>query len=78
MTEPTSGRTMEVYTDLPGMQLYSGNFIQKEEGKATYTKRTGLCLETQFFPNSINVPSFTSCLLKAGEEFNSTTVYKFL
>lgn len=78
VTEPTSGRTMEVYTDLPGMQLYSGNFIQKEEGKATYTKRTGLCLETQFFPNSINVPSFTSCLLKAGEEFNSTTVYKFL
>lgn len=78
VTEPASGRILEVYTDLPGMQLYSGNFIVKEEGKAVYTKRTGLCLETQFFPNSINVPSFTPCLLKAGEEFVSTTMYKFL
>lgn len=78
VTEPTSGRTMEIYTDLPGMQLYSGNFIEKEEGKAVYTKRTGICFETQFFPNSINVPNFQSCLLKAGEEFHSTTVYKFV
>lgn len=78
VTEATSGRTMEVYTDLPGMQLYTGNFIEKEDGKAVYTKRTGICFETQYFPNSINVPSFESCLLKAGEEFCSTTVYKFL
>lgn len=78
VTEPSVGRVLEVYTDLPGMQLYSGNFIEKEEGKAVYTKRTGLCLETQFFPNSINVPSFTPCLLKAGDEFVSTTMYKFL
>lgn len=78
VTEKTSGRTMEIYTDLPGMQLYTGNFIEKEDGKAVYTKRTGICFETQFFPNSINVPEFTSCLLKAGEEFESTTVYKFV
>lgn len=78
VTEPVSGRKMEVYTDLPGMQLYTGNFIKKEEGKAVYTKRTGVCFETQFFPNSVNVPEFTSCVLKAGEEFNSTTMYKFL
>ena len=80
VTEETSGRTMEVYTDLPGMQLYSGNFIVKENGKEghTYTKRTGLCFETQFFPNSINVPAFTPCILKAGEIFESTTVYKFV
>lgn len=76
--EETSGRTMEVYTDLPGVQFYTGNFIVKEEGKATYTKRTGLCLETQFFPNSMNVPEFTSCVLKAGETFSSTTMYKFV
>lgn len=80
VSEETSGRTMEVYTDLPGMQLYSGNFIVKEDGKGgtVYTKRTGVCFETQFFPNSVNVPSFKSCVLKAGETFTSTTVYKFV
>ena len=80
VTEETSGRTMEVYTDLPGMQLYSGNFIEKENGKERqiYTKRTGICFETQYFPNSINVPEFTPCVLKAGDTFRSTTVYKFV
>lgn len=80
VTEETSGRTMEVYTDLPGMQLYSGNFIKKEKGKegAVYTRRTGLCFETQYFPNSVNVPGFTPCIIRAGEEFTSATVYKFL
>lgn len=80
VSEDTSGRTMEVYTDLPGMQLYSGNFIVKEDGKdgTVYTKRTGVCFETQFFPNSVNVPSFQSCVLKAGETFTSTTIYKFI
>ena len=80
VTEETSGRTMEVYTDLPGMQLYSGNFIEKENGKERqiYTKRTGICFETQYFPNSINVPEFTPCVLKASDTFRSTTVYKFV
>ncbi len=79
VSEETTGRTMEVYTDLPGMQLYTGNFISKENGKegAEYTKRTGVCFETQFFPNSVNVPSFDSCVIKAGETFTSTTIYKF-
>ena len=79
LSEDTTGRTMEVYTDLPGMQLYTGNFIKKEMGKngAVYTKRCGVCFETQFFPNSIHVPSFDSCVLKAGETFTSTTVYRF-
>lgn len=79
VSESTSGRTMEVYTDLPGMQLYTGNFIVKEEGKegAEYTKRNGVCFETQYFPNSINIPSFEFCLLKAGDTFTSTTIYKF-
>lgn len=79
LSEKTSGRTMEVYTDLPGMQLYTGNFINREAGKqgVTYTKRNGVCFETQFFPNSIHVPSFESCVLKAGETFTSTTIYRF-
>lgn len=79
LSEDTTGRTMEVYTDLPGMQLYTGNFIEKEDGKegTEYTKRTGVCFETQFFPNSVNVPSFDSCVIKAGETFTSTTIYKF-
>lgn len=79
LSEDRSGRTMEVYTDLPGMQLYTGNFIEKENGKggAVYTKRNGVCFETQFFPNSIHVPSFDSCVLKAGETFTSTTIYRF-
>ena len=79
LSEETTGRTMEVYTDLPGMQLYTGNFIQKENGKngAEYTKRTGVCFETQFFPNSVNVPAFDSCVLKAGDAFASTTIYRF-
>lgn len=79
VSEETSGRTMEVYTDLPGMQVYSGNFINRENGKGgtVYTRRTGICFETQFFPNSINVPNFTPCILKAGEKFESTTIYKF-
>lgn len=79
LSEDRSGRTMEVYTDLPGMQLYTGNFIEKENGKGgtVYTKRNGVCFETQFFPNSIHVPSFDSCVLKAGETFTSTTIYRF-
>lgn len=79
LSEETTGRRMEVYTDLPGMQLYTGNFIVKENGKegAEYTKRNGVCFETQFFPNSVNVPAFESCVLKAGDTFTSTTVYRF-
>lgn len=79
LSEETTGRRMEVYTDLPGMQLYTGNFIVKEDGKdgTEYTKRTGICFETQFFPNSVNVPSFESCVLKAGDTFTSSTVYRF-
>ncbi len=80
VSEPSSGRKMEVYTDLPGMQLYSGNFIEREEGKGghVYTRRNGICFETQYFPNSINVESFAPCVLKAGETFHSRTAYRFL
>ncbi|WP_026834721.1 aldose epimerase family protein [Eubacterium xylanophilum] len=79
VSEKSTGRVVEVFTDLPGMQFYTGNFIDKENGKegAVYTKRTGLCLETQYFPNSVNVPSFESCVIKAGEKFQTTTTYRF-
>ena len=74
-----SGLTMEVFTDLPGIQLYTGNGIHADTpGKenALYQPRSGFCLETQFFPNAINEPSFISPVLKAGDTFRSRTVYR--
>lgn len=76
----TSGRYVEVYTDLPGMQFYTGNNIANaDNGKNghSYHVRDGLCFETQFFPDSCNIDSFPSCVLKAGEKFYSQTMYKF-
>ncbi|MBO5489166.1 MAG: galactose mutarotase [Eubacterium sp.] len=80
VTDPDSGRTMEMYTDLPGIQFYSGNYINNVKGKegAVYGKRAGFCFETQYFPNCMNIPEFENCVLKAGEEFDSTTIYKFV
>lgn len=74
-----SGRCMEVYTDLPGIQFYTANFLQGEKGKggAVYEKRAGACFETQYFPNSCNISSFPSPLLRAGQEFDSVTIFKF-
>ena len=78
--EPETGRVMEVLTTEPGLQFYSGNFldgsIQGKEGK-TYAHRGALCLETQHFPDSPNRPDFPSTVLRPGQEFRSTTVYKF-
>jgi len=66
-------------TTKPGIQFYSGNFLTGEGGKdnAKYNKRTGLCLETQFWPDSVNKPEFPCSILKKGETYNHTTVYKF-
>ncbi len=77
---PKTGRLMEVLTTEPGMQFYSGNFLDGTlTGKtgAKYVKRTGFCLETQHFPDSPNQPSFPSTVLKPGQEYRSTTVYRF-
>lgn len=76
---PTSGRVMKVYTTLPGVQFYAGNFIDRQNGKegAVYDKRHGLCLETQFFPDSINHDNFPSCVFGEGCEYDSVTVYQF-
>lgn len=75
-----SGRKMEVYTDLPGIQFYTANFLDgKYEGKegVFYGPRHGYCFETQYFPDAVNKPQFTSPILKAGEEYKTTTIYHF-
>ncbi len=79
VTEPTSGRVLEVFTDQPGIQFYTGNFLDgTNEGiGGKYQHRSALCLETQHFPDSPNHPNFPSTLLKPGEQFHSTTIYKF-
>ena len=81
VTEPVSGRVMEVYTDEPGVQFYTGNFldgtISGKEGKA-YSQHYGFCFETQKFPDSPNQPTFPNSILKPGETYKSTTIYKFL
>lgn len=77
--EPKSGRVLEVLTTEPGIQLYSGNFLNKVKGKngKIYDFREGFCLETQHFPDSPNQPQFPTTVLKKGEKFASTTIYKF-
>ena len=77
--EKESGRTLEVYTNEPGMQFYGGNFLSGTIGKhdKTYKKRSAFCLETQHFPNSPNQGNFPSTLLKPNEEYYSICIYKF-
>ena len=72
--EPTTGRHMEVWTDQPGVQFYSGNFL---DGSLGYAKHAGFCLETQHFPDSIHHPDFPDTVLRPGETFESTTEYRF-
>ena len=78
--EPNSGRVLRVLTDQPGIQFYSGNFLDgtiKGKGGVAYQHRSGLCLETQHFPDSPNHPAFPSTELKPGQKFHSVTVYSF-
>ena len=78
--EPTTGRVMEAYTTEPGVQFYSGNFLDGTiTGKQghVYKQRYGFCLETQHFPDSPNKPSFPSTILRPGQTYHSRTVYKF-
>jgi aldose 1-epimerase len=80
VTEPKSGRTLEVRTHEPGVQFYTGNFLDGTlTGKdgAVYKHRTGFCLETQHFPDSPNKPNFPSTILKPGAEYNTQTVFTF-
>lgn len=78
--DEASGRCMEVYTNRPGMQLYTGNFLKQEKGGKegmTYEKHAGFCLETQAYPDTPNKPAFPATVVRAGEKFDSTTVYRF-
>jgi aldose 1-epimerase len=78
--DPASGRVMEVTTTEPGLQFYSGNFLDGTitgKGGHVYKHRAGMCLETQHYPDSPNKPDFPSTVLKPGEEYRSHTVYAF-
>ncbi len=83
LSDPVSGRTMEVYTTEPGIQLYTGNFLTGKapndvgKGGKPYSVRSAVCLETQHFPDSPNKASFPTTVLTPGQWFTSTTVYKF-
>ena len=79
--EPSSGRYMEVFTTEPGLQFYSGNFLDgtltNTKNGQKYVKHAALCLETQHFPDSPNEPAFPNTILKPGETYSQSTVYKF-
>lgn len=80
MLEPVTGRTLEIHTAEPGIQFYSGNFLDGTiAGKAgrVYAHRSGFCLETQHFPDSPNQPAFPSTILRPGEEYSTRTVLIF-
>ena len=80
VTAPRSGRVMEVWTSEPGVQFYSGNFLTGAlagKGGKVYPRRGGLCLETQHFPDSPNQPGFPNAVLRPGQRFLSTTLYRF-
>jgi len=81
VTDTVSGRKLEVFTTEPGVQFYTGNFLDgsiRGSNGVPFNKNTGFCLETQHFPDSPNQPSFPSTVLKPGETYKSTTIYKFV
>jgi len=76
VTEPVSGRVMEIYTTQPGIQFYSGNFLDGTASGAGHQQYEGFCLETQHYPDSPNQPQFPSVILQPGETYRETTVHK--
>lgn len=80
VSEPTTGRVLEVYSPEPGLQFYSGNFLDGTltgKGGKTYQFRDAFCMEPQHFPDSPNHPEFPSVLLRPGETYHNTIIYKF-
>ena len=80
VSEPTTGRIMEIRTVEPGIQFYSGNFLDGTitgKGGRVYPHRWGFCLETQHYPDSPNKPNFPSTILRPGEKYETTTIYRF-
>ena len=80
VSSPATGITMKCFTTLPGFQLYTGNYVKNVPGKegAVYDFRHGFCLETQFYPNSVNEPSFPDCIFGPDREYDTVTVYQFV
>lgn len=80
VTADKTGLKMEVYTDRPGVQMYTANFLSGEEGKggAVYERRSAVCLETQFFPDAIHQEQFPGPICRAGEVYETKTGYRFL
>ena len=79
LSDPVSGRVMAVSTDCPGVHLYTGNYLAGETGKngVTYSHRAGICLETQYYPDSVNNPQWPQPITRAGERYHSTTQFVF-
>ena len=80
LREPTSGRVMEVFTTQPAIVLYTGNYLDgtvKGKGDAVYAKHAGVCLETAHLPDSVNQPGFPSIILRPGQTYRHTCVYRF-
>lgn len=77
VTDPASGRTMEIHTTEPAIQFYSGNFLDGSEAGNNFNQHDAFCLETQHYPDSPNQPEFPSTLLEPGETYKSTAVHKF-
>jgi len=80
VTEPTSGRVMEVWSDEPGLQFYAGNFLDGTitgKGGKVYQRRTGFCMEPQHYPDSPNKANFPSVVLRPGQTYKNTIIYKF-
>ena len=79
MRSDKTGIVMEVLTDLPGMQFYTGNFLVSEQGKkgAVYSRRHGACFETQYFPDAVHKEHFEGPVIKAGASYDTVTIYRF-
>ena len=79
MRSDKTGIVMEVLTDLPGMQFYTGNFLVSEQGKkgAVYSRRHGACFETQYFPDAVHKEHFDGPVIKAGASYDTVTIYRF-
>ena len=80
VTEPESGRVLEMFTTEPAVQLYTANFLDgtlKGKGGVVYKKQQAFCLEAQHYPDSVNQPKFPSTILRPGSTYTQTTIYKF-
>lgn len=78
LSDPVSGRSMAVYTDCPGIQFYAGNYLNEHgKGGVYYGKRTGIALETQYYPDALHHPQWPQPITKVGEKYHSETVYHF-